>query len=178
MKPNPLSSLNHFTVPVAILALLGWRAAHSEDALRQRHGALALHSPDPDGPAVPGEQYCLTRGSGCRPDKAAPPDQRASEAYSGFGSMFVAIAIRLARQYRQPLAWLTTTAMSSRPAASRLSLGTCRMRKCANQALRRSGRNTQTRKTFGTKPSRSRAFANRPRKPSGRSASSGTGIHE
>src|ERR1044072_3487882 len=32
MKPNPLSSLNHFTVPVAILALLGWRAAHSEDA--------------------------------------------------------------------------------------------------------------------------------------------------
>jgi hypothetical protein len=47
MKPNPLSSLNHFTVPVAMLALLGWRAAHPEDALRQRHRALALLLPDP-----------------------------------------------------------------------------------------------------------------------------------
>src|SRR3982750_4139805 len=72
MKPNPLSSLNHFTVPVAMLALLGWRAAHSEDALGQRHGALALHSPDPDGPAVPAEQYCLTSRNGCRADMGCP----------------------------------------------------------------------------------------------------------
>src|SRR5258708_2483976 len=73
MKPNPLSSLNHFTVPVAMLALLGWRAAHSEDALGQRHGALALHSPDPVGPAVLVEQYLLTSANGCRPDKGGTP---------------------------------------------------------------------------------------------------------
>ena len=33
----------------------------------QRHGALALHSPDPDGPAVHAQQYLLARRNGYGP---------------------------------------------------------------------------------------------------------------
>src|ERR1700733_5512426 len=82
------------------------------------------------------------------------------------------------RQYRQPLAELTTTAIISRSAALRCSVGSWSWRKWANQALRRSGRNAYTRNTFGTNPSRSRAFANSPCRPDGSSASSGTGNHD
>src|SRR5688500_3454628 len=50
MKPNPLSSLNHFTVPVGIPILLGCCAAYPEDAVQGNDtGLLALLAPDPSG---------------------------------------------------------------------------------------------------------------------------------
>src|ERR1044072_7967135 len=101
MKPNPLSSLNHFTVPVAMLALLGWRAAHSEDAVRQRHGALALHSPDPDGPAVPADQHPPPRANGSRPDKGALPLAR-ERPFRSPAATARKLALRLAGQREPP----------------------------------------------------------------------------
>src|SRR5947207_7049649 len=41
MKPNPFSSLNHFTVPLGMLLLLCVCAADAEDAKQQRRRALA-----------------------------------------------------------------------------------------------------------------------------------------
>ena len=82
------------------------------------------------------------------------------------------------RQYRHPFAWLTTTAISSRSAVPRFSVGSCSALKCANHRLSRSGRNEYTRNTFGTNPSASRAFANSPWMRSGSSRSSGTGKYD
>src|SRR3954465_10320780 len=56
MNPKPLSSLNHFTVPVAISVPLRISALRNEEAaIRQqtsetRRTALVERSPDPDGP--------------------------------------------------------------------------------------------------------------------------------
>jgi hypothetical protein len=51
MKPNPLSSLNHFTVPVGIPILLGCRAAYPEDAVKATTLGAGTASPDPVDPA-------------------------------------------------------------------------------------------------------------------------------
>jgi hypothetical protein len=47
MKPKPLSSLNHFTVPVGIPVLLGCCAAYPEDAVQANVTGAGTASPNP-----------------------------------------------------------------------------------------------------------------------------------